>query len=179
LLSTLVAPLLRRSSQQGCINLTDFNPCTENRFKQYETYSASHASAAREALPQQGGGSRCSLISCLGPGSFASCAALPTFFAFHGGFGDRFSPAPGVPGLSGSGSLFLLMLMASTSEDCIGLLQKATLRICTPPPPPPSPLSPSFTQYLPCSHGRTALQWAIHCNQAELAAYLLSIGTLQ
>ena len=113
------------------------------------------------------------------PYSGFACAALPTFFAFHGGFGDRFSPAPGVPGLSGSGSLFLLMLMASTSEDCIGLLQKATLRICTPPPPPPSPLSPSFTQYLPCSHGRTALQWAIHCNQAELAAYLLSIGTLQ
>ncbi len=36
----------------------------------------------------------------------------------------------------------------------------------------PSPLSPSFTHYLPCSRGRTALKYAIDKNEADVAAYL-------
>jgi hypothetical protein len=36
----------------------------------------------------------------------------------------------------------------------------------------PSPLSPSFTHYLPCSGGETALKDAIDLNQADVAAYL-------
>jgi hypothetical protein len=40
----------------------------------------------------------------------------------------------------------------------------------------PSPLSPSFTHYLPCSWGNTALKYAIDFNKADVAAYLRSIG---
>jgi ankyrin repeat protein len=40
----------------------------------------------------------------------------------------------------------------------------------------PSPLSPSFTHYLPCSFGYTALKLAIHNNNDDVAAYLRSIG---
>jgi hypothetical protein len=40
----------------------------------------------------------------------------------------------------------------------------------------PSPLSPSFTHYLPCSFGITALKYAINFNKADVAAYLRSIG---
>jgi hypothetical protein len=40
----------------------------------------------------------------------------------------------------------------------------------------PSPLSPSFTHYLPCSYGNTALNYAIRLNQADIIAYLRSIG---
>jgi hypothetical protein len=35
---------------------------------------------------------------------------------------------------------------------------------------------PSFTHYLPCSDGETALQAAIDFNKADVAAYLRSIG---
>ena len=40
----------------------------------------------------------------------------------------------------------------------------------------PLPLSPSFTQYLPCSDGETALKCAIYRNEADVIAYLRSIG---
>jgi hypothetical protein len=40
----------------------------------------------------------------------------------------------------------------------------------------PFPLSPHFTHYLPCSWGETALKLAIYFNQAEVVAYLRSIG---
>jgi hypothetical protein len=40
----------------------------------------------------------------------------------------------------------------------------------------PSPLSPSFTHYLPCSDGETALKFAIDNNKADVIAYLRSIG---
>jgi len=40
----------------------------------------------------------------------------------------------------------------------------------------PSPLSPSFTHYLPCSNGWTALTWAIHYKKADVIAYLRSIS---
>jgi ankyrin repeat protein len=40
----------------------------------------------------------------------------------------------------------------------------------------PPPLSPSFTHYLPCSFGSTALNFAIDQNKADVAAYLSSIG---
>ena len=40
----------------------------------------------------------------------------------------------------------------------------------------PSPLSPSFTHYLPCSYGNTALKYAINGNEADVIAYLRSIG---
>ena len=40
----------------------------------------------------------------------------------------------------------------------------------------PSPLSPSFTHYLPCSIGSTALKYAITFNKADVIAYLRSIG---
>jgi len=40
----------------------------------------------------------------------------------------------------------------------------------------PSPLSPSFTKYLPCSGGNTALKLAIKYNKADVAAYLRIIG---
>jgi hypothetical protein len=40
----------------------------------------------------------------------------------------------------------------------------------------PSPLSPSFTHYLPCSWGHTALKYAIMGNKADVIAYLRSIG---
>jgi ankyrin repeat protein len=43
----------------------------------------------------------------------------------------------------------------------------------------PSPLSPSFTHYLPSSNGNTALKFAIDNNKAEVAAYLRSIGAPQ
>jgi hypothetical protein len=46
----------------------------------------------------------------------------------------------------------------------------------------PSPLSPSFTHYLPCSDGNTALKWAIdsqNSNKADVIAYLRSIGAPQ
>ena len=43
----------------------------------------------------------------------------------------------------------------------------------------PSPLSPSFTHYLPCSGGRTALYLANYCNKADVAAYLRSMGALE
>ena len=33
-----------------------------------------------------------------------------------------------------------------------------------------------FTHYLPCSYGNTALKWAIDQNQADVIAYLRSIG---
>ncbi len=36
----------------------------------------------------------------------------------------------------------------------------------------PSPLSPSFTHYLPCSAGRTALKWSIVCNIADIMSLL-------
>jgi hypothetical protein len=43
--------------------------------------------------------------------------------------------------------------------------------------PQPSPLSLSFTHYLPCSRmGETALKIAIEYNNADVAAYLRSIG---
>ena len=40
----------------------------------------------------------------------------------------------------------------------------------------PSPLSPSFTHYLPCSGGDTALKCAIDWSKADVATYLRSIG---
>ena len=41
----------------------------------------------------------------------------------------------------------------------------------------PSPLTPSFTHYLPCSGtGRCALSYAILRNKADVVAYLRSIG---
>jgi hypothetical protein len=40
----------------------------------------------------------------------------------------------------------------------------------------PSPLSPSFTHYLPCSDGWTALKLAIGFKKADVIAYLRSIG---
>jgi hypothetical protein len=40
----------------------------------------------------------------------------------------------------------------------------------------PSTLSPSFTHYLPCSKDKTALKLAIECNEADVVAYLRSIG---
>ena len=58
----------------------------------------------------------------------------------------------------------------------------------------PSPLSPSFTHYLHCSDGKTALKYAIEGNKSELSnssnswteltkadvvAYLRSIGAPQ
>ncbi len=39
----------------------------------------------------------------------------------------------------------------------------------------PSPLSPSFTHYLPCSTGNTALKCAMEQDKADVIAYLLSI----
>jgi hypothetical protein len=36
----------------------------------------------------------------------------------------------------------------------------------------PSPLSPSFTHYLPCSRGNTALQVAVDYNKHNVAEYL-------
>jgi hypothetical protein len=53
------------------------------------------------------------------------------------------------------------------------------------PPPPTSrstlhhfktPLSPSFTHYLLCSCGNTALKLAIFYNRDDVAAHLRSIG---
>jgi hypothetical protein len=38
------------------------------------------------------------------------------------------------------------------------------------------PLSPSFAHDLPCSHGKTALKWAINWNKGNVVAYLRSIG---
>ena len=43
----------------------------------------------------------------------------------------------------------------------------------------PSPLSPSFTHYLPCSFGNTALRVAIDFNNDDVIAYLRSIGAPQ
>ncbi len=46
----------------------------------------------------------------------------------------------------------------------------------------PSPLSPSFTHYLPCSDGDTALsalEWLTYNDTADVAAYLRSIGALE
>ncbi len=43
----------------------------------------------------------------------------------------------------------------------------------------PFPLSPSFTHYLPCSDGYTALKIAIDRKQASVVAYLRSIGAPQ
>jgi hypothetical protein len=40
----------------------------------------------------------------------------------------------------------------------------------------PSPLSPSFTHYLPCSLGYIALKYAIDSFKADVVAYLRSIG---
>ena len=40
----------------------------------------------------------------------------------------------------------------------------------------PSPLSPSFTHYLPCSDGNTALNEAIDWDKADVVEYLRSIG---
>jgi hypothetical protein len=40
----------------------------------------------------------------------------------------------------------------------------------------PSPPSQSFTHYLPCSFGNTALKFAIDKNKADVIAYLRSIG---
>ena len=39
----------------------------------------------------------------------------------------------------------------------------------------PPPLSPSFTHYVPCSWGKTALNWAIERNKENVAAYLRSL----
>jgi hypothetical protein len=43
----------------------------------------------------------------------------------------------------------------------------------------PFSLSPSFTFYLSCSWGKSALKYAIDGNKAEVAAYLRSIGAPQ
>jgi hypothetical protein len=48
----------------------------------------------------------------------------------------------------------------------------------------PPALSPSFTHYLPCSGGDTALSWAIYYKkvnnyEADVPAYLRSIGAPQ
>jgi hypothetical protein len=43
----------------------------------------------------------------------------------------------------------------------------------------PPPISPSFTHYLPCSFGESALKHAINERKADVVAYLRSIGAPQ
>jgi hypothetical protein len=45
--------------------------------------------------------------------------------------------------------------------------------------PQPLARSQSSTHSLRCSNGNAALKYAIHCNKADVAAYLRSIGAPQ
>jgi hypothetical protein len=73
---------------------------------------------------------------------------------------------------AGNGDLKLCRLLVVSKADV------AVRDECFSPPTPP-PLSPSFTHYLPCSDGETALKYAIDFDNADVAAYLHSIGAPQ
>jgi ankyrin repeat protein len=67
-----------------------------------------------------------------------------------------------------NGHLEVTRLLVESKADV------AAMNLCFSPPP-----SPSFTHYVPCSCGDTALYYAIKRKKADVAAYLRSIRTPQ